>query len=385
MPDQSVEERTADHRIARLLDRVRISAGLRGRSERAVLGLATFLLIGVVGVLDYVTGSSFSFSIFYLLPIALGAWCLGKQTGLLACLAGAMTWLAVDLMSNVTPAHWSVPCWNALVRLAFFLIVVSLLTALRRLTATMEETVRQKTALLSAEIREREEVQRQLIESKEAEQRGLARELHDGLCQFLTGTAFKAKSLQAMLAREGNRNAPDAGELVGLLNEAVAQLNRLAKGLDPLELESGNLTLALEQLSDQAGRLFGVSCLVESRGPLGPINRAALLHLYRIAQESITNAIRHGRARQITLSIRALHEGVVLAIQDDGVGFAPERPSTGGMGLRTMQYRANTIGGNLQIFSRRREGTLIRCVVPIETPTSANDKRARRQMQNACP
>jgi signal transduction histidine kinase len=379
---QSVQERLLGHRARRLLDRLRSATALPGCSERVVQTVTTFLLIGVVGVLDYVTGPDFSFAIFYLLPVAFGAWSLGKQTGILACLAGAMTWLGVDLMSDASHSHWSVPYWNALVRLGFFLIVVSLLSALKRLTVTMEENVRHKTALLTAEIREREAVQRQLIESKEAEQRRLARELHDGLCQFLTGTAFKAKSLQASLAGEGNRNGADAGDLVSLLNEAVAQVNRMAKGFDPLELESGNLTSALEQLAGQSERLFGVACVLQSDGPPVRLDSDALLHLYRIAQESINNAIRHGRAGQISLSVRSADEGVSLTIEDDGIGFAPEQRLTWGMGLRTMQYRANAIGGRLDIRSCSGQGSRVSCEVPGQHSISANGKRSAAVSSN---
>ena len=365
--------------MVRLLERFRIRTRRAAGSTPAAGELATFLLVAALGFLDYVTGPEFAFSIFYLLPIAFGAWCISQRAGILACIAGALTWLLVDTFSGTPYSHWTAPYWNALVRLGFFLIVVLLLSALKRATATMEETVRQKTALLTAEIREREQVQRQLIDSKEAEQRRLARELHDGLCQFLTGTALKAKSLQAALVSQDNRYSIDAAELVSLLNEGVAQANRLAKGFDPLELESGNLTSALEQLSGQSGRLFGVRCVFKPRGPLGRLSRAAMLHLYRIAQEAIHNAIRHGRAHQITLSVRPCGESVSLTIDDDGLGFAPDQqPPADGMGLRTMQYRANIVGGTLEILSCPGQGTRVHCIVPRKDASSANGERSSR-------
>jgi signal transduction histidine kinase len=110
--------------------------------------------------------------------------------------------------------------------------------------------------------------------------------------------------------------------------------------------------------------MFRCDCRFAGADSVALSNHAAAIHLYRIAQEAVNNAIKHGKARQIRVSLRLQGKDLGLVVADDGVGFAGDGAARNGMGLRIMRYRAEAIGGQLIVESRRKRGTRVRCCVP---------------------
>jgi PAS domain S-box-containing protein len=217
------------------------------------------------------------------------------------------------------------------------------------------------------DVTDRKRLQTEVLEISSMERRRIGHDLHDGLGQFLSGIAFKAKCLEETLHAESPAAAPAASELVRLLNNAVSQARTLARGLDPVEAEVGGLVPALHKLASESATLFSLNCNFESNVPDLSLDTGVALHLFRIAQEAITNAARHGGARQIEVRLSQGVDDLRLEIKDNGCGFALEqRPSDVGLGLRTMQYRADTIGASMQIWSGPNEGTRIECVLPLQ-------------------
>jgi signal transduction histidine kinase len=180
----------------------------------------------------------------------------------------------------------------------------------------------------------------------------------------LTGIALKTKALQGKLADSGSSQALETEEIVNLINGAIAQTRRLARGLDPVEIEASGLIAALGNLAAETQEVFAVACEFLCCEQALSVNDQAGLALYRITQEAIHNATSHGGARHIKIELNRNPEQVSLRISDDGRGFQPGRVKTTGMGLRIMGHRARSISGVLTVSSRPRRGTTIECSVP---------------------
>lgn len=205
-------------------------------------------------------------------------------------------------------------------------------------------------------------LERWLLTISDAEQQRIGADLHDGLGQQLTGLSCMAAALRDRLGKVHPAEAAQAETIAQLANEAVAQSRALARGLCPVQLENAGLMVALEELSGQAQTLHGVKCRFEVKGVPPACDHLTSLHLYRITQEAIHNAVRHGQARRIRIVLMSRRNQHRLTITDDGGGFDPSQHSdaTGG-GLRLMGYRATIIGGALSIDSRPGGGTRVNC------------------------
>ena len=232
---------------------------------------------------------------------------------------------------------------------------------------------------LVRDISERRRLEREVLRSAEEERRRIGQDLHDGLGQQLTGIGLIARGLARQLDAEGSPAASEAHEIAQFIKEADEFARTLARGLVPVDLEANGLAAALERLCANAERLFGIACSVEVRDAYDgarPVPHPT--HLFRIAQEAISNAVRHGRAGHVAVALAVGSEQVRLRITDDGVGFpaeiraggtvgAPVRPDDNrGMGVRIMHYRAQIAGGALDIRPGVDGGTVVSCTVPLD-------------------
>lgn len=220
----------------------------------------------------------------------------------------------------------------------------------------------------SIDITERRWLEKKLLMISDAEQLRIGADLHDGLGQHLTGIACMAAALRDRLK---TKNLPEAetkqaDEIARLVNEATAQTRALARGLCPVQLDQCGLYAALEHLAYQVGLQHGIECHFRAADEPSECEHDTALHLYRITQEAMSNAIRHGRARRIEVVLDACASGRCLAIEDNGQGFdMQQKPAGAGAGLRLMRYRAVMIGGNLSIESQPQGGTRVECIFPF--------------------
>jgi signal transduction histidine kinase len=151
---------------------------------------------------------------------------------------------------------------------------------------------------------------------------------------------------------------------VQLANKAMTWARELVHGLSPGELEGDGLIVALQDLAMQTEHLFSITCQVTcDRLPPIPDHTVAM-HLYRIAQEAVNNAVRHGQAHHIILALTTGQHSTTLTIHDDGSGFQEGANKPTGMGLRSMHYRASMIGASLAIHSNASSGTAVVCEWP---------------------
>jgi signal transduction histidine kinase len=241
---------------------------------------------------------------------------------------------------------------------------VWLLARLRLLYEDLEGRVRLRTAALTEEMAERERLERELLEISERVQRRIGHDLHDSLCQHLTGAALAGQVLEEKLTARGLPEAGDANKVVELVEEGIALSRKLAKGLHPIEMEADGLMQALEELAATSMELLKVSCLFECDSPVLIHDAAVSGHLYRIAQESISNAVKHGKARNISVCLETIDDGISLRVKDDGIGLPDSPPKNAGMGLRIMAHRASMIGATFNVRREHSGGTAVLCTVP---------------------
>lgn len=219
------------------------------------------------------------------------------------------------------------------------------------------------------DVTERKQLERQVLEVSENEQRRIGQDLHDDLCQHLAGIEFMTHALQHRLEHEGHREAALARQVADLVRGAINQTRGLARGLSPVQLESRGLTAALQDLAGHVEQMFHIQCHLQADPVIEVRNVTVATHLYRIAQEAINNAIRHGKADTIDIELQSKNEFALLRVGDNGAGFTPTENGTDkstGMGLRIMHYRAGMIGASLQVAARTPNGVLVECSFKTE-------------------
>ncbi len=339
--------------------------------SRVMFIVASLLLVAAVGFVDYVTGHEISVSVFYLLGVAMAVWFVSPGFGVFISGLSVFVSVTSDIASGAEFSSFLVPLWNAVVLLTFYLVVVWLLALLRSLYRHLEVQVRQRTRALTDEIMERERLERELLDISEREQRRIGQILHDSLCQHLTGTTLAAQVLEEKLAARQLPETAEAGQVVGLIEEGINLSRKLAKGLYPVEVSSDGLMLALEEYATTTSELFKVTCRFECDSPVLIHDTATAGHLYRIAQEAVGNAIKHGKAKNILITLAVSEECTLLSVTDDGVGLPQPLPKQRGMGLRIMAHRSDMINA---LFSARGNvlgGTEITCELKTEPLTAA--------------
>jgi PAS domain S-box-containing protein len=225
------------------------------------------------------------------------------------------------------------------------------------------------------EVTTRKELEQEILEISNREQRRLGSDLHDGLGQELTGLSLLLKGLEVQLSREAPQYSSQVIKISDLLAHAIQSTRSLARGLAPVNLERGGLPEALKHLAARCTDLYSLTCTFENVGQKLPDQEeGAATHLYRIAQEATTNAARYARATSIAIELRCTGRKLQLSIADDGIGLsaglAQGRP---GMGLKIMEYRARMLGGTIN-FEEPGAGTRIVLSAPLHLLRQSKDK-----------
>ena len=211
---------------------------------------------------------------------------------------------------------------------------------------------------------ERRVLEEELLNASSREQQRIGQDLHDSLCQQLAGIEFQNSVLVQQLAKVPEAQA-EAARIGELIRNATKQARSLARGLSPVEIEPNGLMAALNGLAINATSLFRVSCSLECPQSVPLENRTSATHLYRIAQEAIGNAVKHGRAKTVVISLKKIDRELTLTVKDDGIGFNQAAGAVEGMGLRIMEYRAEIIGAMLRVDSAEGAGTTVACRLSV--------------------
>ena len=245
---------------------------------------------------------------------------------------------------------------------------VSKIDHLQRFTGMMRDTSQRKS------------LQKQLLTISTDEQRRIGHDLHDGIGQELMALGITANTLVDIF-KEQSENVPGAsdleihGESLELairltkgLKRTMTQVRAVSKGLVPVDVDSEGLMSALEDLTFEMSQLHGISCILECAKAVRVPDNQMAIHLYHIAQEAVTNAIKHGQTHNVRVTLEGAPQAITLKIQDDGIGISDDAHSAKGIGLRIMQYRNDLIGGQLTVERVEQSGTLVKCNLRNDSP-----------------
>ena len=253
--------------------------------------------------------------------------------------------------------------------------------ALRRSKQLLEMRVRARTLELNrsnkkleAEISRRKGMEGEILSVSDREQQRLGQELHDGLCQHLTAVAFMTRSIALRLRDHRVVDAADIEKVAELVNTAAVDTRNLSRALHRVDVDAAALVVALQDLVDR--EIWRTPCRLEIKPSFQINDDAAAAHLYRIAREAVINANKHAQARQIVVRLERVRKEMVLRVIDDGVGFPKDLKPQQGLGYHIMKYRAQLMGGRLEIESPQTGGTRVSVYLPIHAPTSRKTPNA---------
>ena len=254
-------------------------------------------------------------------------------------------------------------------------------SALQESNELLEERVRERTHELDAantelkkEIERRKGLEGEILAVSDREQQRLGQELHDGVCQHLTAVAFMARSVALRLKNHRVIDAADIEKIAQLVNQGATDMRNLSRALHRSDVDAPKLTGALQDLVDR--EIWRASCRLEVKPSFQIEDDMVAAQLYRIAREAVINANKHSQAREIVVSLERSSGGMVLRVTDDGVGFSNGAELRQGLGFHIMNYRAQVMGGRLEIESPERGGTRVSCYLPNKALQSRKRENA---------
>lgn len=210
---------------------------------------------------------------------------------------------------------------------------------------------------------DRKDLESEILEISERVQRRIGQDLHDGLSQRLRGIAYLSHVLAEDLAQKSLPGAVDAHRITQLLDEAIKEAHSLAQGLSPISLEAEGLMFALKELASSIKGIYGISCSFACPNSVLVHDKSTAMNLFRIAQEGVQNAIKHGRAKRIAIRLTERDGTVKLAVADNGCGLPGDLSRQRGMGLKIMEHRSSMIGAELTLQRAPGGGTLLTCLL----------------------
>jgi two-component system, NarL family, sensor histidine kinase UhpB len=230
-----------------------------------------------------------------------------------------------------------------------------------RAVLVQDESIGTGLSISVTNVTERKRLEQEILDVSNRERHTIGRDLHDGLGQELTGVALMLRSLATRFDHQFPEGVATINEIVGVVNQSIESARSLARGLLPVRTDTGGLPFALRELATRSRDLYGLE--VNFRAEIWPeitLSEASASHLYRIAQEALTNSARHGRAHRVDILLMVTRNTFLLRINDDGVGMAAPKRSATGMGLKIMRYRAGMIGAKIEFGGNKPHGTIVR-------------------------
>ena len=221
---------------------------------------------------------------------------------------------------------------------------------------------------IARDITEQRRLEAELLEVSEHERERIGRDLHDGLGQQLAGLELLCQTLSQKLGVRSQAERRTAEVLVTQIQQAREQTRALARGLVPVMARPEGLMQALDEFAATTRKLLRVRCGFSCEEPVLIDDHSVAVHLYRIAQEAVSNAIRHGKARRVEVALAQHADKLAVRVCDNGIGLQPGFKQTTGMGLRIMRYRSRMAGGTLGLEPALPRGTVLTCTVPLPRP-----------------
>ncbi|MDB6140915.1 MAG: hypothetical protein JWO94_3987 [Verrucomicrobiaceae bacterium] len=325
------------------------------KQPRWLLAAEALVLLVMVGMFDYATGRELSVSLLYVILVLGVAWQGGRNLALVFAFLSAVSWWWANKEVHPYGGSWGY-AWATVSRLATFVFIAVGGSAVK----AKQESDRQRIKALERA----KDLEREIARISEHERRRIGQDLHDGICQVLAAIRCAASSVRDDLLARQQPEAATTGEVADMLGNAIIEVRNLARGIFPIQMESAGLASVLDELCETTRRLHRVQIVFETDAEVKSLPAEVAMHLYRIAQEALSNAVKHGGARHVAVTLGRDDGGLCLTVADDGPGFALSAAGDeDGMGLKSMRYRAQIIGAELCINSRA-DGVTITCRLP---------------------
>ena len=344
--------------------RVKRGGASRSKSSGAfqvLIFAGSLLLVCVIGSLAHLKGPDLRLALYYPVPALAVTWIVGRRSGYAMALITSAVWYAAELNTSVHYSHTYYAFLNTAARLLALLLGVFLLSAVKNLTWQMSELVEQRTrALRDLSIR--------LSQAEESERCQLARDVHDGLGQSLT---LLKLNLTAAISESASGSLPPGrlDDAVSLVTNLIERSRTLTFDLHPTMLDTLGLVPTLRHYAQQFAGQAHVDVIVNEEGQTAPLSSAIASYLFRSTKELMTNAAKHGNAKQIIVSVFWTSAGVRVIVDDDGTGFDPVSVLSGGIntgiGLAGIRERISALDGSLRIESAGRSGSRVVLDLPL--------------------
>ncbi len=342
--------------------------------DRKAWAWVAFVLLLAVAAVDYLTGDELELSMFYLVSICMTTWHRGWKLGTAVALSSVALEVTGDLVMGTGAGSTSSAWGNAALLLVFFGAFVRALHLLKTTHLRLHARVEERAVELSRGLAVQQKLQNALLEASEREQRRIGYDIHDSLCQHFTGAAMASAVLGEKLRAKGLSEAGDAEQVAGIVEDGIGLARSLAHGLAPSDLDGVTLILRLRELAETTALRARIDCSFELQGKIELGSGEVAMHLYRIAQEAVQNALRHGEAKSIRIRLAQCSDGCVLQISDSGLGISLDRVSSTGIGLQIMRHRADQVRGRFEIHPLD-PGTRVSVFIPRADAADGDLKR----------
>lgn len=219
--------------------------------------------------------------------------------------------------------------------------------------------LRDANLALEIEVAERKRAQQEVIAITSAERQRIGQDLHDSIAQQMAAICMMSKVLWKNLSEKDLPEAKNANNIHELSKKAIEETKNLARGFYPIELERHGFLPAIEELILNMAKMFNLECHYDFDPDIQIGDLEIATHLYRIIQEAMYNSVKYGKAKQITIALQRDAKEIMVTVQNDGLGILNYDPSSDGMGLRIMHYRAKVLGGQLEIKPGASDGSVL--------------------------
>ncbi len=270
--------------------------------------------------------------------------------------------------ANVTWAHsdWPLPYWG-LQGLFWLIVLLTLMILFTRFHALLHSKMKAEYLArrqLEAETADRQRLEAAIVRIDEEERQRLGAELHDGVCQQLTAALLNCSALESRWKANGQPHDESLSLVRTTIEDSIGMVHDVAKGLCPLDIKPDALLPALERLCGETQERHGIVCQLRADQSLVIQNPDQAMHLYRIAREAVTNAIKHAGCSRIEIALERTEDELLLCISDNGPNTKPDSIPTAGLGLNILKHRARLIGANLEVKGGPRGGMRAICRLP---------------------
>lgn len=360
------------------MSQIQIKLFFSSRRRAILLGFITLLPIAYI---DWITGPHVSVTIFYLLPLCILTWFLGKSAGYLVSSVYTLIWLAIDIYNGEITHTPILIGWNCFVRFGTMMVVTYIVGVCKNLSVEIETLIEARTNALRAELETRRKAEEaihrlanQLSAAEDAERRRIAQEIHDTMGQQLTLLKLQMQTLNPQ-----NNHQPNTA--LETLDRMIKQTRTLLFELHPSMLQDLGLYATLEQYTKEVSNQTGISIQVNESGTSGKLPIELSSFVFRATKELMNNALKHGTTQEIVVSIRWQHKVLRIVVDNDGPGFDIQKTLSNmegiHLGLVWIQERVHSLQGQFQMESDpNREGTRVIIDLPLPEPTQTRQEDA---------